>query len=298
MANFSITHDLVAGNRDFSDLIARHSGDKTVAYKILDGEEIRMSFFFPDDYSEDKKYPCIVYIHGGGWTGRDIFPDQEQDGWQGDQFGFLARHHSEMGYLGISIDYRMERHHAEGYQIIDCCDDCIEAMDYILDRAEEYHIDTERVYVLGESAGGHLAAYIAVKYKREGFKLKGAFCGNPVMYFEGDPDFEMIPSSSTHPVWAKMDPKDYAKSISPLCLIDKDTAPCILLHGNADSCVIPRHSQLFYDKMCELGLDCELHWIDKTNHAFMLAEVTDNLDACRISVEIVDDRLKRDEDGK
>lgn len=292
MANINITHKLVDGNNDFSDLIKHHSGDKTIPYKVVNGEELLMSWFFPKDYSKDKKYPVMIYIHGGGWNSREIMADETS--WQGDYFGVNARHDANNGFVAVSVSYRLEREHAEGYQIIDCCDDCFDAVDYILDHAQEYAIDTENVYVIGESAGGHLAGLLATDYKRDGFKFKAAFLGNPVLYFEGDPDFCYIPSSSTHPVWSKMDPKDYARSISPLFHITPDTCPCILIHGAADTCVNPNHSTLFFEKMCEAGLECELHLIENTNHAFMLAEFTDNQNACRIAMEIVDDRLRRD----
>ena len=75
--------------------------------------------------------------------------------------------------------------------------------------------------------------------------------------------------------------------------VDDAIGSVVLIHGEADSCVLPEHSKKFYQRMCELSKPCDLHIIEKTNHAFLLAEYTDNLTACKIGIDILNQYLDR-----
>ena len=287
-------HTLEEQRMDLLEYVSEHAGDKTIAYKKIDGAPIYLSYYYPKDYNCSNKYPTILFIHGGGWTSHKIFDGESC--WQGDYLGYLARYYAEKGFVSISIDYRLSCSdgQAEHYQIIDCYDDCSEAVDYILDRAAECGIDTENVFVLGESAGGHLAGLITTKYKRPGFRWKGSFLVNPITDLEGDLKWKgRVPKKSTHPQLAKLPESEYAKLLSPLYNIRENTCPVVLIHGERDSAVEPIHSKRFYQRMEELARECEFHIIEDTNHAFLLAEYTDNLVACKIGIQIIDKCLKR-----
>ena len=191
------------------------------------------------------------------------------------------------GYIGVSIDYRLlqDMGQKENFQLINLYDDCRDAMDYVLDRAEVYGIDMKKVYLLGESAGGHLAGLLATKYRRVGFQFKTVFLINPLTDLLGDEKWgTRLPDGVEH--------EKYGKQLSPLYSISVDTCPIVLIHGEQDVIVNPIHSQMFYDKMCELGRQCELHYIEETSHAFLLAEHTKNMVACKIGISILDRILK------
>ena len=287
-------HSLIDLEVDISDAITRHSADVVVAYKEVESQPIYLGYYLPKEYDSDKEYPTFVFVHGGGWTSHRIFDGES--GWQGDYLGYLARYYAKKGFVSISIDYRLScpDGQTEHYQIVDCYDDCFEAVDYILDRAKECGIDTENVYVLGESAGGHLAGLIITKYKRAGFRWKGAFLVNPITDLERDLKWkERVPKKTTHPQLAKLPESEYAKSLSPLYNISENTCPVVLIHGGRDSVVELVHSERFYQRMEELARECEFHIIEDTNHAFLLAEYTDNIVACKIGIQIIDKCLKK-----
>ena len=266
---------------DLSRYIENHSADEIVAYKMVDREPITLGLFLPSQYHSNSNYPTIFFIHGGGWTSHQIFADQKE--WQGDHLGYLARYYVDKGYIGISIDYRLlqDMGQKENYQLADLYADCVDAVDYVLDRSNEYRIDMEKVYILGESAGGHLAGLITTKYKREGFRFYTSFLVNPLTDLVNDAEWgKRVPVSIRH--------EEYAKELSPLYNIDSDTCPVILLHGKNDTVVNPTHSKVFFEKMCEFGRYCELHYIEETGHAFLLAEYTKNIMACKIGISILD----------
>lgn len=277
---------------DLSEMIRRHSGDETISYKTVNGEPIHLSYFYPDILS-DGGHPALVLVHGGGWASRKIFPDQK-DLWQGDYLGYLARYYSLKGYVCVCVDYRLSREggQAHNYQLADCWDDCCDAMDYILDHAISHHIDTNDVSVLGESAGGHLAGLLATAYHRSGFRFQKAFLINSVLDFTSCPVWAgHIPKDTKHPVLQPMNFDARVGYLSPICHIHADLCPVVLIHGLEDNTVGVYHSENFYEKMLSMALSCDLHLIEKTRHAFMLAEYTNNPIANRIGISILDQYL-------
>lgn len=288
------TYPLEDKNIDLSNCIVRHSGDKTFAYKTVDGTPICMSVYYPQNYNQKQRYPAFFFIHGGGWASHKVFDGES--GWQGDYLGYLARHYADKGFVSVSIDYRLARDMAqtEGYQLFDLYLDCSEAVNYLLDHEDDYKIDTKQVYILGESAGGHLAGLMATKYKRNGFQFKSAFLVNAITELVEDMEWnKRVPKNPTHEKLMGLSETECAKQLSPLYNICEDNCPVVLIHGCKDHCVNPIHSKSFYERMRGFSQECELHWIEDTDHAFLLAEYTSNLAACKIGIEIIDGYLER-----
>jgi len=284
---------------DFEKYIAGHVGDKTVAYKVVNGSGVNLSYFYPYDFGKagetGKKYSTFIMIHGGGWGGHTIFDGETE--WNGDQFGYMARYYAEKGMLAISIDYRLTRESGQvpDYGVAECADDCNDAVDYILDRAEEDHIDLENVFVIGESAGGHLTAMVATTYRREGFRFKAAFPVNCVVDMLNDYRWSaMVAGETSHPALKGLSMVDRAKYVSPLYRLDENVCPIILLHGNKDNITYLWHAEAFKAALDRMNIPCELHVIRETNHAFMLAEYyPQHRDACSVGLHIINDYLTR-----
>jgi acetyl esterase len=104
--------------------------------------------------------PCLVFFHGGGWVIGDL-----------DSHDVVCRklaHDGEL--LVISIDYRLAPEHKFPAAI----DDAIAATKWIADHATQLGIDPSRLMVGGDSAGGNLAAVVALAARDgDGPKLAG-----------------------------------------------------------------------------------------------------------------------------
>ena len=119
-----------------------------------------------------KNLPCIVIIHGGGWT------TNTEDIMRG-----LARELTKGGkFVVFSIDYRWAGKldgDATGNTMADLAGDVFGALAHIIEHAAEYGGDPTRIGVTGDSAGGHLSALAATmcnKIGSGGFgKTKGVF---------------------------------------------------------------------------------------------------------------------------
>eukprot|EP01033_Poteriospumella_lacustris_P012725 gene12725-9101_t len=96
------------------------------------------------------KRPVMVWFHGGGWLSGDI----DQDDTICKRFALASN------YLVVNVDYRLSPETVYPTAI----DDGFAALEWVGKHIEEYSGDRERVVVGGESAGGHLAAAVAIKH--------------------------------------------------------------------------------------------------------------------------------------
>jgi acetyl esterase len=100
------------------------------------------------------KLPVLLYFHGGGW-------------WQGgldDADASCRRRASDLGIVVISVDYRLAPEHPFPAGL----DDCMTVARWVAASASELDIDPQRVALAGGSAGGNLAAALALRARDEG----------------------------------------------------------------------------------------------------------------------------------
>ena len=92
--------------------------------------------------------PCLVFFHGGGWVIGDL-----------DTHDVVCRKIADEGQLiVISVDYRR----APEYKFPAAVDDAIAATAWIAGHARDLGIDASHLVVGGDSAGGNLAAVVAI----------------------------------------------------------------------------------------------------------------------------------------
>ena len=267
---------------EFERAIARHSADRLISYKTVNGEELVLALFFPENFYSGKSYPTFCMIHGGGWSTRKVFPDQPS--WRGDYLGYLARYYADRGFVAVCIEYRLTRNRGQepGFGLMELWADCRDAVDYLTTHCGELGIDVNRMYMLGESAGGYLAAALATDGNWQ-FPFAKVFLINPITELVTKPWLDFVPGNFKEPGW-----KERAKALSPLYQITKGTCETVLIHGAEDGTVSPDHSIQFCEEMKRQGNQCTLHLLEKTTHAFLLAEYyKGGLDACRKAVAII-----------
>jgi len=98
--------------------------------------------------SADAVLPVLVYYHGGGWTIGDL-----------DTHDTLCRELANgAGCAVVSVDYRMGPEHRFPAAV----DDCVAATYWVMRNADALGVDASRIAVGGDSAGGNLAAVVAI----------------------------------------------------------------------------------------------------------------------------------------
>jgi len=112
----------------------------------LDGRTIAARFYLPEGAGEAP--PLLVYYHGGGWVVGTL---DTHDG----TCRALAR---ASGAAVLSVAYRLAPEHPFPAPLNDCYD----ALTWAARNAGELGIDADRLAVGGDSAGGNLAAAVAI----------------------------------------------------------------------------------------------------------------------------------------
>lgn len=109
--------------------------------------------------------PACVYYHGGGWVIGDL-----------DTHDTLCRQlANESGCRVISVDYRL----APESKFPAAFDDAYAALVWVEANASDYNINPNRIAVAGDSAGGNLAAAVAIQAKHKG----GPKIGYQVLFY-------------------------------------------------------------------------------------------------------------------
>ena len=268
---------------------SRHSADALIPYKEVSSEQLMLAVYYPEGYDPKQKYPLFCMIHGGAWCNRKIFPDQDQ--WSGDYLGYLARYYSDRGFLAVSVEYRLARNfgQTEGYGLPELRDDCCDALNYLVDHSLQLGIDLSRVYLLGESAGGYLAASLVTSYTNRDFSFRKAFLINPITDVSQPPWMEYVPRGGLPTEQSDIAWASRAKALSPVWQITEDTCTTILVHGKDDKTVNPENSVRFYEEMCRAGNSCSLLLLENTTHAFLLMEYyKGGPEACERTISEID----------
>ena len=112
-----------------------------------DGAPVRMRVYRPANAGQ-RPLPLIINIHGGGWTVGSL----GQSDW------LCSNIAARVGAVVVSIDYRK----APAHRWPAAADDCYAALVDIAARSSELRTDPLKVSVMGDSAGGNLAAVVAL----------------------------------------------------------------------------------------------------------------------------------------
>lgn len=199
---------------------------------------------------------ALVIAHGGGW----------RKGSPRGVAGF-AEYLSRTGVVCLCPDYRLsgEAHWPAQLEDVKC------AIRYLRAHAAELGIGPERIGILGDSAGGHLALMAGVEAPFEGVggfmdqtshvKAVAALYG-PVRVQktrrDGTP-MGLLKPTATAAEYQSAAPIEYDLAKFP---------PCLLMHGADDPAVPLAGTIEIYHRLAELGRTVELHVFAGEGHAF------------------------------
>ncbi len=213
------------------------------------------------------KLPLVIFVHGGGWLVNDKYADM----------GYMRKTVAEIvnsGFALASIDYRFASDAIFPAQI----QDCNRAVSFLVDNADKYGFDKNRIAVMGFSAGGHLASLMGLSKNNniEGFFMPGTnrlFSFKAVVDFYGPAELILFPGSddpkSPESILIGATPlsrPDLAKAASPVTYVDKSDPPFLIIHGEKDDMVLPKQSQLLSSWLTVAGVQNELVIVKDAPH--------------------------------
>lgn len=225
--------------------------------------------------------PAVVWVHGGGWAGGSPrqalgpYPD-----WRIVLASLAAR-----GYVVVGATYRFSGEAKFPAAIAD-----IKAsVRWLRTNASMIGVDPDRIGVWGESAGGQLAALLGTScgaQELEGVKDPPvSSCVQAVVDWYGPTDFsqmdaQLILGGMKHDTpqsaesnylgcqLSKCEPSA-VQSANPIAYISSSTPPFLIFHGNADTAVPPKQSQILYDALRAKGVPAQLIFVPGANHIFV-----------------------------
>jgi acetyl esterase/lipase len=239
----------------------------TYEYAELPGfRPLELDVWAPQPTAEPAR--IIVWIHGGAWLSgaRGRLPDT---------FPGLFSQCTEAGFAVLALDYRLSAEALFPAQL----DDVAAGLRWVVEHAAEIGADADRLAVWGESAGGHLAALLALTTPPGLVK-----CAVP-MYPPTDLETMRKQSLATakdpsiYPPIAESpealliggppdEVPERARAASPISYVHAGAPPMLLLHGTEDRVVPYAQSVEFAARLAELGVDVTLAPVPGADHVF------------------------------
>jgi acetyl esterase/lipase len=224
----------------------------------------------PENTKRYQKNPCIIFIHGGAWTGGDAAT-----------FFSYAAYFAQRNITSISINYSLIKNKED--DIINCIKDCKSAIRYIKKYAHFFKIDTNKMVVCGESAGGHLAAGLSLfdtlNHPFDNITISthpaALILLNPVLNLTTNTFIKYVNTFDLLNTTKKLDSgylksKNYLKSynLSPLYQLKNNFPPTLLINGEEDKITPAVFAKDFSDSLIARNIYCKLILLPNTGHAF------------------------------
>lgn len=248
--------------------------------------------------------PVVVWLHGGSWMTGDrrllpvrFGPDEIFD-------ALVAA-----GLAVATIDYRLAREAPFPAQL----HDAKSAIRYLRRQADRLGVDTERMGVWGESAGGHLALLVGLTARRPDLEGSSGRAGpssavDVVVSWYGPSDLDELAETPWPPdITAGAPPEDLEDPLevllagadpitradaSPVTHVAPGAPPILLVHGMDDLLVPHAQSQALVVALRDVGVPARLISVAGAGHVFDGHEDVDVL--IRHSVEHLADALLDD----
>ena len=246
--------------------------------------------------------PLVVWIHGGGWMFGDrrylpetLRPNQ------------LFEESVAAGLAIATIDYR----HALEAHFPAQLHDAKAAIRYLRAHTDALGLDTTKIGVWGESAGGHLAALVGLT--GEHAELEGAVgvlrqssAVDVVVDWYGPADLALQPREGRSvEIAAKLPPEmltppeellaggndEHTLAVaSPISYVTPAAPPFLLIHGTADTVVPYVQSEVLTRALADVGVSAQLVPIEGADHIFNGHDDIDSV--VRLSVDYLAKALR------
>jgi len=236
-----------------------------ITYLTASGYESKLDIYQRRDMAA---HPTLIFFHGGGWvrgtkeaSAMSILP------WL------------EMGWNVVNVEYRMARVALAPAAV----EDGLCALRFAVAQAKTYGIDTSRIVVSGESAGGHLALTTGMIPESAGFTnvcAGGGFNTSEsavpkvaaIINWYGITDVADLLGGSNAKAYAVQwlgslaNREAVARSVSPITYVRAGLPPILSIQGDADPIVPYSQNVRLRDALTKAGATVELLTIPGGGH--------------------------------
>lgn len=266
------------------EILKSFNYQKDVVYKTVNGVELNMDIFYPDSSKIKDQNPWMLHVHGGGWAGGNKYKILKKP------FLGTLKTLLDSGVVCVTIEYRRARGTSNAY---DAAVDAKDATRFLLKNTDKFKLDKELYGTWGGSAGGHLCLVTALGDDADfygdpllsdvsiNFKCVASYfpftsCLNPDIrpgsIFEDGKLFVRL-------LGAPLNEKpELAKLLSPTELLNKNSAPILLIHGDNDKTLPIINSQYMMKVAQKKNADVQLLTIKGAGHSFSGSNISPSIE--------------------
>jgi dipeptidyl aminopeptidase/acylaminoacyl peptidase len=251
-----------------------------VTFPATDGLEIHGQLFLPPGHRSDRRYPAVLYFHGGPQSQMVLGYHYHLIDYYQKMYA-LNQYLAHDGYIVLSVNYRggtgygMKFRQAEGTGGRGATEvrDVIGAGRYLRARGD---VDSTRIGLWGGSYGGYLTGMglaVASDMFAAGVDVHGVHSWD-VRLSANERD----------------EVRQLARKSSPIGNVETWTSPVLLIHGDDDRNVLFTQSVSLYGQLMKHGVDVEYLVFPNDEHPFLLH--ANWLRAWEAAVDFFDRKLK------
>lgn len=219
-----------------------------------------LSVFLP----EKPNGTAVVICPGGGYAYLAI----NKEGFK------VAKWLNNLGITAFVLKNRLPSDEIMKDKTIGPLQDAQEAIRYVRRNAGKWAINTEKVGVMGFSAGGHLAATVSTHYKDEVYKVTDGISARPdfslLIYPVISMDEKITHKGSRINLLGNTPSQDLIEKYSNEKQIDSSTPPTYIVHAVDDKTVPVENSIQYFLALKNNKVPCEIHFYEKGSHGFGL----------------------------
>ena len=243
-----------------------------VTYLTTNNWDSKLDLYVPRNSAEAS--PTLVFIHGGA----HVAGSKEES-----ILNILP--YLNLGWAVVNVEYRLGRVSRAPAAV----EDCICAVRWVIEHADEYSLDPDLVIVSGRSAGSHLALSTAMIPASTGLDLQCP--GQPVKlaavinWFGLTDVRERLEGPHSQPgtvAWFGSNPerRELAEFVSPLEYVREGLPPIITIHGDQDPRIPYSQATRLHEGLDRVGVPNQLVTISGGGHGgFSRDEMTHSFEA-------------------
>ncbi|MGJ8641239.1 MAG: prolyl oligopeptidase family serine peptidase [Opitutaceae bacterium] len=289
---------LVAEPLSDAKKLASYNTEQRIVYKTVDGRKLDLVLFLPKNPPKEKM-PVMLYTHGGGWRGGNIYKIFRP------AFVGTLDQMLDAGIACAAVKYRRT---IGDITAVDSVQDCKDAARFLVKNADTYNLDPGRMGVWGGSAGGHLSLMT-------GLAANQLFAGSGELE-SIDPKFSCI--VAYYPLTSFLHPElligsnfeapetmipmlgglatekpQVAALLSPVEHVKKNSPPVLLIHGEKDRILPISQSEHFLKTAKENGATASILPVKGAKHSFGGKNISPTMEAINeTAVQFIIEHLK------
>ncbi|MGO9255033.1 MAG: alpha/beta hydrolase [Bryobacteraceae bacterium] len=212
---------------------------------------------------------AVVICPGGGYQHLSMDKEGEQ----------IALWLNSLGVAAFVLKYRLGPKYHHPIEL----GDAQRAIRTVRSRAADYHVQPDRIGIMGFSAGGHLASTAGTH-----FDAGNPAAADPIDRAGSRPDFlvlcypvisfgEFAHRGSEHALLGEQPDPKLVENLSNELQVTPQTPPTFLFHTTTDATVPVENSVLFYSALRKAGVPAELHIYERGPQGVGLAQTDEAL---------------------